>query len=90
MPTSSHDVPPLTEYQSVPPSRFVPVSAMPGRSPSASEKLLSGPPASMSEETSVPTTPAGASASSKIDPNAGAAAVSSTGAALSTQRDSSG
>ena len=82
VPTSSHDAPPSTEYQSDPPWRVVPVIAMPGRSPSASEKLLSTPPASTSTETSVPIGPDGAGASSVSAGSTSAGGVTSTGTSL--------
>ena len=55
---------------------------MPGRSPSTSLKLFSGPSTSISAETSVPTTPTGDPASSTTVLRAGDAAGSRTGASL--------
>ncbi|MNY28273.1 hypothetical protein D3C86_1622350 [compost metagenome] len=85
-PTAAQLAPPLVEYHQLPLVAFTPVNAMPVMAPLSASVTLSRPPAGGFRftrlDTSVPTAPTGAPASSLTDARAGVAAALRTGASL--------
>ena len=85
-PTVAHVAPPLMEYHQLPLAAFTPVNAMPVTAPLSASLTLSRPPAGGFKftrlDTSVPTAPTGAPASSLTEARTGVAAALRTGASL--------
>src|SRR6185369_16456755 len=85
-PSAVHEPPLLVEYHHVPWDPSAPVTAMPSTAPASTSVTLSTWPAgeakSTSDDTSVPTAPAGAPASSATAAPTGLFVASSTGASF--------